>query len=119
GQYVLGIALAMGAVVTLLVVLALVVIGPLLGDGREIADRFGLGTAFEVAWSVARWPVLGVVSATYLTILYRYGPNVRTTWRHCLPGAVVGTIGLVLVAGGFAVYLDLAGPTAPGAGTME
>src|SRR5699024_4119773 len=58
-------------------------------------------------------------SATYLTILYRYGPNVRTTWRHCLPGAVAGTIGLVLVAGGFAVYFALAGPTAPGTGTME
>src|SRR5699024_7360628 len=39
GQYALGIALALGAVVTLLVLLAMVVVGPLLGDGREIAEQ--------------------------------------------------------------------------------
>lgn len=114
GQYVLGIALALGAVLTLVAVLALVVIGPLLGDGREIADRFGLGTVFEVAWSVARWPMLAAVTATYLTILYRYGPNVHTTWQRCLPGAVAGTVGLVLVAFAFSAYLHVAGPDAPG-----
>lgn len=115
GQYALGIALALGAVVTLVVILAMVVVGPLLGDGQEIADRFGLGAVFQVAWSVARWPALAVVTTTYLTVLYRYGPNVRTTWQQCLPGAVVGTVGVVLVAVGFSLYLQVAGPSAPGA----
>jgi len=115
GQYVLGIALAMGAVITVLTILVLVVVGPLLGDGQDIADRFGLGTAFEVAWSAARWPVLAVITTTYLTVLYRYGPNVDTTWTRCLPGAVVGTVGLVLVAIGFAAYLRVVGGQAPGA----
>src|SRR5699024_9582044 len=119
GQYALGIALALGAVVTLLVLLAMVVVGPLLGDGQEIAERLGLGTVFELAWSVARWPALAVVMATYLTMLYRYGPNVRTTWRRCLPGALAGTGGVVLVTIGFSVYLRLAGPSAPGVGNGE
>ncbi|HLT85463.1 MAG TPA: YihY/virulence factor BrkB family protein [Phototrophicaceae bacterium] len=119
GQYALGIALALGAVLTLLVLLALVVVGPLLGDGRELADRFGLGSAFEISWSVARWPALAAVTTTYLTVLYRYGPNVRTTWSRCLPGAVVGTVGVVLVAVGFSAYLALAGPSAPGAENVQ
>ncbi len=114
GQYVLGIALAMGSVITVLTILVLVVVGPLLGDGQEIADRFGLGGAFEVAWAAARWPVLGLITATYLTVLYRYGPNVRTTWTRCLPGAILGTIGLVLVSVGFAAYLRVVGSDAPG-----
>lgn len=115
GQYVLGIALALGAVVTLLVLLAMVVVGPLLGDARDLAERFGLGEAFQVTWAVLRWPALAAVTTTYLTLLYRFGPNVRTTWRRCLPGGVVGTVGLVVVAVGFSAYLDLAGPSAPGA----
>lgn len=118
-QYALGIALALGAVVTLLVILAAVVIGPLLGDGQEIADRLGLGAFFELAWSVLRWPALAVVTTTYLTIVYRYGPNVMTTWRRCLPGAAVGTVGLVLVSVGFSAYLRLAGPGAPGGDSVE
>jgi len=113
-QYALGIALALGAVLTLLLLLALVVVGPLLGDGRELAERLGLGATFEVAWSLARWPVLGAVTAAYLVALYRYGPNVRTTWTRCLPGAVAGTAGVVLVAVAFAGYLSVAGPSAPG-----
>src|SRR5699024_7576359 len=84
------------------------------GDGQELAERFGLGSAFQVAWSVARWPALAVVTTTYLTVLYRYGPNVRTTWSRCPPGAVVGTVGVVLVAVGFSAYLAVAGPSAPG-----
>ena len=119
GQYVLGIALALGAVVTLLVLLAMVVVGPLLGDARELAERFGLGEAFQVAWSVLRWPALAAVTTTYLTLLYRFGPNVRTTWRRALPGGVVGTAGLVVVAVGFSAYVDLAGPSAPGAADVR
>ncbi len=119
GQYVLGIVLALGAVVTLLVLLAMVVVGPLLGDARELAERFGLGEAFQVAWSVLRWPALAAVTTTYLTLLYRFGPNVRTTWRRALPGGVVGTAGLVVVAVGFSAYVDLAGPSAPGAADVR
>ncbi|MBD8062321.1 YihY/virulence factor BrkB family protein [Oceanitalea stevensii] len=119
GQYALGIALALGAVFTLLVILALVVIGPLLGDGQQIADQLGLGAFFQVSWSVLRWPALAVVTTTYLTIVYRYGPNITTTWRRCLPGAAVGTVGLVLVSVGFSAYLRLAGPGAPGGENVE
>ncbi|MEE6280806.1 YihY/virulence factor BrkB family protein [Georgenia sunbinii] len=119
GQYVLGLALAVGAVVTLVVILTLVVVGPLLGDGQELAARLGLGAVFEFAWSVLRWPTVGVVTGAYLTLLYRYGPNVSTTWVRCLPGAVLGTLGLVLVAAGFSVYLSLAGLSAPDVGGMQ
>lgn len=118
-QYALGIALALGAVVTLLVILALVVVGPLLGDGQEIADRLGLGGLFEVGWSVLRWPALAAVTTTFLTLVYRFGPNITTTWRRCLPGAAVGTVGLVLVSAGFSAYLRVAGPNAPGGENVQ
>ena len=109
----LGTGLSLGAVLTVLVVLSMVVIGPLLGGGQRLAEWLGLGQAFEVLWAVARWPVVGVICGIFLLILYRYGPNVDNTWRDCLPGAVVGTVALVAVAVGFQVYLSVAGPTVP------
>lgn len=118
-QWTLGLALALGAVVTLVALLVIIVVGPLLGDGQEIADRFGLGAVFDVVWTTLRWPVVAVLSGAYLTILYRYGPNIDTTWRRCLMGAVVGTLGLVVVSVGFGIYLRLAVPTGLEVGEVE
>ncbi|WP_245857915.1 YihY/virulence factor BrkB family protein [Mumia flava] len=112
-QWLLGVALAIGAVITIAVVLAMVVVGPLLGGGKPIADSFGLGTTFEILWELLRWPLVGAVSVSFLVILYRYGPNVRNTWQGCVPGAIVGTVGVVLVAFGFQLYLGWAGPGGP------
>ncbi|GIG41822.1 YihY/virulence factor BrkB family protein [Cellulomonas phragmiteti] len=114
-QGVLGLALALGALVTLVTVLVLVVVGPLLGGGEQIADRLGLGDAFGTTWALARWPVAMAVAIAYLTLLYRYGPHQPrgTTWRRAVPGAVVGAVGLLLVAAGFTAYLRVAGPSGP------
>ncbi|WP_251151541.1 YihY/virulence factor BrkB family protein [Cellulosimicrobium sp. Marseille-Q4280] len=114
GQYVLGLSLALGAVATVVAVLGMVVVGPLLGDGAALADRFGLGDEFQVAWDVLRWPLVVAVSAAYLTLLYRYAPNVDTVWTRCVPGAVVGTLGVLVVSSGFGLYLALAVPSTPG-----
>lgn len=113
-QVMLGLALALGAVLTLVVLLSMLVIGPLLGGGEEIADLFGLGSVFTSAWELLRWPAVVLLAVGFLALLYRYGPNVSTTWQRCLPGAVGGTIGLLVVALGFQVYLGAAGSSVPG-----
>lgn len=112
-QTVLGLALVIGAVATFVALIGLVVIGPLLGSAAEIADRFGLGTFFELAWGFVRWPTVALIAITYLTLLYRFGPNTHSRWRDCLPGAFVGAIGVVGVAAVLAVYVSTAGPQTP------
>ena len=114
-QYLLGFAFTVGALVTLVTVLLLVVVGPLLGGGDALAARLGLGDAFSAAWSVLRWPAVLVLGGAFLTLLYRYAPNVVSTWRRCLPGAVVGTLGVLLVSTGFVAYVAVAVPETPGA----
>ncbi|WP_265523257.1 YihY/virulence factor BrkB family protein [Oerskovia flava] len=112
-QHALGLGLSLGAVATLLVLLAMVVVGPLLGGERQLASWFGATSSIEVLWTWLRWPTVVVVCTAYLTLLYRFAPNIATTWRRCLPGAVVGMLGLVAVALAFQAYLTLAGPTTP------
>jgi membrane protein len=109
----LGFLFALGAIVTATTVLSMVVVGPLLGGGRAIADWLGLGAAFETAWAIARWPTVFVIATGFLALLYRVGPNVRNTWRQCLPGALFGMVALVLVAVGFRLYLETAGVDGP------
>jgi membrane protein len=116
GQVGLAFGFALGAVVVGALALSMIVVGPLLGGGRQIAEWIGLGRAFELVWAVGRWPVVFVIAARYLVWVYRVGPNVKNTWRECIPGALVGTVGLVLVAVGFRVYLEVAGPQAPQVG---
>jgi membrane protein len=109
----LGFLFSLGAILTAAVMLVMVVVGPLFGGGRAIAEWLGLGYAFEIAWLIARWPVVFVVATGFLAALYRFGPNVRNTWRQALPGAAFGMIALVLVALGFHVYLSVIGPESP------
>lgn len=112
-QWMLSLTFMAGAVVVVTVSLALMVIGPLLGGGQQVADWVGLGDAFRWAWSIGRWPVVAGVTVGFLIWLYRLGPNVENRWRQCLPGALVATVGLLLVATGFQAYLALAGPGSP------
>jgi membrane protein len=109
----LGFLFALGAILTAAVMLAMVVIGPLFGGGRAIAEGLGLGAAFEFAWNIARWPVVFAVATIFLAFLYRYGPNVQNSWTQALPGAVFGMLALIVVAIGFHVYLATVGTESP------
>jgi membrane protein len=121
GFYLWGLAyiMAMGSVIVLVVSLSMLVVGPLLGGGHAIAGRIGLGEAFAWVWAIGRWPVVLVVSISYLAFLYKAAPNVRNRWRDSLPGAVLATILSILIAVGLRYYFDLAGPRAPQVGAAE
>lgn len=112
-QWAVAYALTVAAVFGLVVLLALVVVGPLLGGGAQIAEWLGVGALFQVVWATARWVVVLAGAVAYLAWLYRLAPNVRNTWRDCLPGAVLGAVGTILVTLAFRTYLDLAGPGTP------
>ena len=105
---VMGFVLTLFTVVVAALVAAMVVVGPLLGGGEELAERLGAGSAFTTAWVWFRWPVVFVVVVCWAASVYHFAPRRRTPWRTDLPGAVVGTIWWLVVSLGFRVYLDAA-----------
>lgn len=111
--WVLGFLFALGAILTAVTVLGMVVVGPVLGGGRAIAEWLGLGGAFEIAWALARWPTVFLIATGFLSVLYHFGPNARITWRESMPGALFGMVAFVLVASGFRVYLGITGLESP------
>lgn len=111
-QYALGLVFTVGAIATMVTGALLIVVGPLLGDGKQIAESLGFGDAFQMAWDWLRWPVAFGIGLMFRTLLYRYAPNVATTWRQCLPGGVLGSLGVIAVSTAFMLYVRLAAPSA-------
>lgn len=109
GLRALALLLALGSVVIAAVLLVVMVVGPLLGGGRELADLVGLGDQFAWMWDLLRLPVGFVGVVAWAATIYHLGPNRRSPWRWDLPGAVLTGVLWILVSVGFRAYLALAG----------
>lgn len=112
-QRLLAIGFAVGFVVVVVATLLLMVLGPLLGTGESIAERFGMGDAFALTWSLFRWPVLLAIMVVFLASVYLYGPNVENRFRHCLPGAILGVVLWTIASIGLRLYLQAGGSNVP------
>jgi membrane protein len=118
-QRLVGLGLALGALVTSVTTLLIMVVGPLLGSAQGFADRFGLGRTYRVLWIVGRWPLLVLILVGFLILFYRLAPSVRLPWKACVPGAVVGVVAWMIAALGFRLYLAVGGRPGAGAASQE
>ncbi len=110
---VLGLGLGLTTMVVVVLVLAVLVVGPLLGKGRDIASLVGLGDVFVVGWSLLRLPVLFVLVTAWVMALFRYAPNRRTRWRSAVPGALATAVLWLAATAGFHYYLRILGSRNP------
>ncbi|MEO5577230.1 MAG: YihY/virulence factor BrkB family protein [Gaiellaceae bacterium] len=76
--------------------------GPL---GTAIADKAGLGGAFELLWSILRWPIAFVAILLFFSLVYYLAPNLDLrNWKWLTPGALVGSVMWLALSGLFALY---------------
>ena len=108
-QRLIALALSTGFIVVVVLGLLLVVIGPLLGSGQDVADRLGFGPVFQFAWLVLRWPFLISLMVIFLGAVYLVAPNVDNRLRDCLPGAFLGVVTWLLASVALRVYLSAGG----------
>ncbi len=101
-----AIAIGVTLAVAVLIVIALgaLVAGPYLG--HLLADRLGLGDAFDVAWGVLRWALAGLLVMTVWAILYKFLANTDAPFRIFTPGAIVGVLGWLGISALFGLYLN-------------
>ena len=104
-----SIGLALGSVVVGAVLLAMLVIGPLLGTGQSVADDLGLASGFATFWDWVRWPTVIALAVLWATTVFHVAPNHTTRWRDDIPGALVAAGAWILVSLGFRLYLAVAG----------
>jgi membrane protein len=82
----------------------------LLTATSRLAAWLGLGRTGELVINIVRWPLLGVLVAVGLAVLYRYGPDRDPAhWRWVTWGSVIATGIAVIASGGLAVYSSVSG----------
>ncbi len=100
----LAIMLTSGLSGFIIVSIVLLTFGPQIGGW--VADLFGLGRAFEIAWNVLRWPIIVVLLILALALLYYFAPDVEQEWKWITPGAVFAILGWLAASLGFSFYVN-------------
>lgn len=100
------ISIAVTFLVAILVVLALCLlfVGPTLG--HLVADRFGLGDAFDTIWNIGRWVGAGLLVMFVWALMYKWLPNTNAPLRIFTPGAIVGVLLWLGTSALFGFYLS-------------
>lgn len=94
--------------VVILVLVAIVVVAAVLSGpvARTVGEVIGLGETTVAIWGIAKWPLLLVVVAAILALLYYFTPNVKQPrLRWISVGAVVALVIAALASLGFGVYV--------------
>jgi membrane protein len=99
-----AIGVTLGVSLLVLLALGMLTLGPLIG--HFIADRFGLGSAFDIGWDVGRWIGAGLLMMFVWAILYRFLPDTDAPFRVLTPGAVVGVLLWIGISLLFGIYLS-------------
>lgn len=83
----IGLTLLMAVLIN--VAFALFVFGESIGEW--VASRFGMGSAFQTVWNLARWPLAIFLFMFLLAVLYYLAPNIEQSFQWISPGSVVAT----------------------------
>jgi membrane protein len=74
---------------------------------RELGQRIGLGETFVTAWGIARWPLMLVVMALLVSLLYYATPNVQQPkFRWISVGAALAMLIWIIGSIAFSVYVN-------------
>jgi len=103
-----GLGLTLLSVLVAAVVLTMIVVGPLFGEGGQLASDLGVSSAFGTVWDLLRWPVVFAVMVGWAATVYHVAPNHTSPWRSELPGALVAALWWSTVSLGFSTYLSVA-----------
>jgi membrane protein len=98
-----SVLMTIGVGVFVVVSFALIVVGPVTAE--HVAQWFGLGQAFVWAWWILQWPVVFVLVACGLALIYYFGPDAEQDWVWITPGSLVATVLWVLFSLGFKLYV--------------
>ena len=98
-----AIVLTIGTAIFILVSFTLVVAGPELVDA--VANRIGLGPAFEWTWKILQWPVALALVVLGINVIYYFAPDAEQDWVWVTPGAVVATVLWLIASLAFRFYV--------------
>jgi membrane protein len=87
--------------------ISLVLVGPTFAE--HLANQLHIGEAFKWTWWILQWPVVLVLVATAICLVYYFAPDAEQDWVWLTPGSVMATVLWILVSLGFKLYISYFG----------
>ena len=76
--------------------------------GEAIADRVRAGGAFDLVWTIIRWPIAFTAILLFFALVYYLAPDKeQRDWKWVTPGSLVGGLLWLVLSGLFALYTSL------------
>ncbi|MFJ5996997.1 YihY/virulence factor BrkB family protein [Streptomyces sp. NPDC092370] len=96
-------------IITLIVVvlLAAMAIGVVFTGtlAKKTGQVLGLGNTFITVWNIAKWPVMVLLFAAIVALLYWAAPNVKRKFRWVSPGSLIAIVIWLIASAAFAFYV--------------
>jgi membrane protein len=100
----MAILITIGIAVLIILSMALLIFGPQLG--HWLANSIDAGAAFDIVWSIARWPVVVMLMTVAVALIYYFVPDVEQEWRWVTPGSVLAVLIWIAVSLLFGLYVE-------------
>ena len=76
--------------------------------GEAITRHAHLSGAFDLVWTIIRWPIAFAAILLFFALVYYLGPNSdQRNWKWITPGSLVGGVLWLALSGLFALYTSL------------
>jgi membrane protein len=102
-QFLLSIVYTLGIVVSLILALVLMIIGPQLIEW--ITGLINLDDEFIFIWTWLRWPVAVVLLMATVAFIHFVAPDIKQKFRDIAPGSVLSVLVWIALSIGFDFYM--------------
>ncbi len=100
----IALGLTVALAVFIVISFALVLVGPALA--QRVAAWAHMGAAFALAWTILQWPVIFVLVALAMAMIYYYAPDAVQEWVWITPGSLLATTLWLAISLGFKFYVS-------------
>ena len=98
-----AIGLTVGLAMFILLAMTLVIAGPAIAT--KAAEALRLGAAFTWTWNILQWPVVFILVASAVALVYYVAPDAEQEWIWITPGSVLATLLWVIASLAFRLYV--------------
>jgi membrane protein len=98
-----ALSLTLGLALFILLAMTLVIAGPTLAE--KIAEAMRMGPAFTWTWRILQWPVVFLLVAAAVAMVYYFAPDAEQDWVWITPGSVLATLLWVIASLAFRYYV--------------
>ena len=102
-QRLTAILLTLGVALFLVLAITLVVAGPELAE--FVTARLGMSAAVEWAWKILQWPLVFLLVASAIGLVYYFAPDVDQDFVWITPGSLLATLLWLVGSLAFRVYV--------------